>query len=54
MSSSYVSGEIVEISQEGIRSIGIVPRPKDVPSAFCIFEYVYFARADSVLEGKIE
>ena len=26
---------------------------EDVPPAFCIFEYVYFARADSYFEGKM-
>lgn len=45
-------GEIVEITRNGFRSICIMPRPDDcrVP-AFCIFEYVYFARPDSMMEG---
>ena len=29
----------------------MAPRPNKVPPAFCIFEYVYFARPDSVFEG---
>jgi len=44
-------GEIVQISKHGVKSLSIVPRPEgDVP-AFCIFEYVYFARPDSIFEG---
>ena len=45
-------GEIVKITKEGFKSMAVVPRPKDVPSAFCIFEYVYFARPDSIFEGN--
>ena len=45
-------GEIVRVTRDGFRSVAVVPRPKDLPSAFCIFEYVYFARPDSILEGK--
>ncbi|MGN0665736.1 MAG: amidophosphoribosyltransferase [Huintestinicola sp.] len=41
-------GEIVVISKEGIRSIAdnCPKKPK-----LCVFEYVYFARPDSVIEG---
>ena len=45
------SGEIVKITKDGVKSICVVPRPEDTQSAFCIFEYVYFARPDSILEG---
>ncbi|RJP77592.1 MAG: amidophosphoribosyltransferase [Desulfobacteraceae bacterium] len=42
-------GEIVIISKEGIRSI----KPeKPAQRAFCIFEYIYFARPDSTFFGK--
>jgi amidophosphoribosyltransferase len=42
-------GEIVIIDEKGLRSIKPFV-PKD-HLGFCIFEYVYFARPDSVLEG---
>lgn len=42
-------GEMVIIGKDGIKSL----QPFEVkPSKFCIFEYVYFARPDSVIEGK--
>ena len=44
-------GEIVKITKEGVRSLYVMPTPDSKPSAFCIFEYVYFARPDSIFEG---
>ena len=42
-------GEMVVITGEGIESLHPFP-PK--PRRFCIFEYVYFARPDSMVEGR--
>ncbi len=43
------NGEIVVISEEGIESIRFAPRQ---PMRPCIFEYIYFARPDSVVNGR--
>jgi amidophosphoribosyltransferase len=43
------AGEMVVITKDGIESLRPFP-PK--PKRFCIFEYVYFARPDSSVEGK--
>ena len=50
--SFFLPGEIVEISREGVKSKMIIPRPKEKKPAFCFFEYVYFARPDSIFEGE--
>jgi amidophosphoribosyltransferase len=43
-------GEAVIIDQEGVRSVQIFPEHRR--RAFCIFEYVYFARPDSAISGR--
>ena len=43
-------GEILVISSEGLRSIKTYCPPQEKTS-ICVFEYIYFARPDSVLDG---
>jgi amidophosphoribosyltransferase len=43
-------GEIVIIDKNGLRSIQAFPAPD--ARAFCIFEYVYFARPDSTIADR--
>lgn len=44
-------GEIVAITREGISSNRSMCLPDPKKQARCIFEYIYFARPDSVLDG---
>lgn len=43
------NGEMLIIDKHGLKSI--FPQ-QEKPSKFCIFEYVYFARPDSIIGGK--
>ncbi len=42
-------GEVVIITEAGVESIMYAPERRPRP---CIFEYVYFARPDSIVDGK--
>lgn len=42
-------GEIVVINKNGVKSF----MEESIKKAICIFEYIYFARPDSVIQGKL-
>ena len=43
------NGEIVVISDKGVESYRFAPQR---PTSPCVFEYVYFARPDSIVQGR--
>jgi amidophosphoribosyltransferase len=43
------NGEVVVISEDGVESLRFAP---PMPMRPCIFEYIYFARPDSIVNGR--
>lgn len=43
-------GEIIEINKSGIQTLGMIKSEKH---SFCLFEYVYLARPDSILNKEL-
>ncbi len=42
-------GEIVAINERGVQVVSQMPAPE---RAMCLFEYIYFARPDSIVDGQ--
>jgi len=42
-------GELVTASPDGFKRIQVIEKPRE---AFCAFEFAYFARPDSIFNGK--
>ncbi|MEA2302199.1 MAG: amidophosphoribosyltransferase, partial [Solirubrobacteraceae bacterium] len=43
-------GEVISFVAEGLRSVMVAPGERE---AFCVFEYIYFARPDSRMGGNV-
>lgn len=43
-------GEVIEVDEGGLKTVGYIPKKE---SKFCLFEYVYLARPDSVLNDRL-
>ena len=43
----------MEIARHIVQTLDIIPRSEGKAMAFCIFEYVYFARPDSIFEDQM-
>lgn len=46
------AGEMVVVTKEGMKSLRPFDDVKPNSSRFCVFEYIYFARPDSLLDGR--